>query len=70
MTSQQRETPWWSDLGDLLDHPVRDFAAEQRARTDAALARLRASEQRIDRQMVDEWLMSHSAADYLPTAED
>jgi hypothetical protein len=69
MTSQPRELPFWHDLPEL-DQPVPDVAADQRARTDQALARLRASEQRIDRQMCDQWLMSHSAADIYPHTEE
>ena len=64
-----RDLPFWHDLS-ALDEPVPDVAADQRARTDQALARLRASEQRIDRQLCDQWLDSGAARDYLPTAEE
>lgn len=97
-------TARWYDLPDCpeLDQPVPDVLGEMRARTDAAIARLDALNDRanclyagillgladegdvmefersarafrhevaIDREACDAWLDSHSAADYLPTAE-
>jgi hypothetical protein len=67
----QRELPWWHDLDLRYDSAI-GYLRELAAKNDAlfALRREREAAQRIDTAACDQWLDSHSAADYLPQRED
>ena len=75
MTSPQPSAPWWADMPEI-DEPVADVAADQRARTDQALARLRAHTEaeaigdhlyppvEIDREALEAWYQGQEDIPY------